>query len=404
MWTSSSEIKKQAVKIWESGKILSALVSGREIFPLKMTFKKPSSEEISGKFAEVREWIENLALMSKEQKGRGYIIKYATVNYRIVGTNSIPSHIYIESAEDAAYLTGRTKELRLFAALIEQTERECPQLLSYLERRPISVSAKGEEWQRLTMTALWLYNRQKPGIYIREIELPGIDTKFIENNKAILAEMFDTLLPASAIEQNENRTNGFAKRYGFKTAPLTVRFRPPLTKDKSDPSDITLTSDDFASSPIECKNIVVTENFTNFLSLPRTKDTAIIFGAGYGFENLAQAKWLSDKKIFYWGDIDTHGFAILSQFRKLFPKAVSIMMNEETLLSHISLCAEEQKPNRGAMTELTEAERNLCTALQTNQYGKNLRLEQERINFKTVREVMEKISVSQRDNPEEGSK
>ena len=52
------------------------------------------------------------------------------------------------------------------------------------------------------------------------------------------------------------------------------------------------------------------------------------------------------------------------------------------------------------MTELTEAERNLCTALQTNQYGKNLRLEQERINFKTVREVMEKISVSQRDNPE----
>ena len=392
MWTSSSDIKKQAAKIWDSGKILSALVSGREIYPIKITLKGPSSAEISGRFAEVREWMESLALSSKEKKGRGYTLNYKTVNNRIVGTNTIPSEIYIESAEDAAFLAGQTKELKLFASVIEQTERECPQLLSYIERKPAAAAAKSEEWESLTATALWVYANQRPAIYIREIELPGIDTKFIENNKAILAEIFDTLLPMSAIEKSENRTSGFAKRYGFKTAPLTVRFRTPLTEDKNAPSDITLTSDDFAAAEIECENIVVTENLTNFLSLPRRAKTVIIYGAGYGFENLASAGWMSDKKIFYWGDIDTHGFAILSQFRGLFPQASSIMMDEETLLAHISLCAEEQKPNKGTMPNLTEAENTLCQALQTNQYGKNLRLEQERINFKTVKAVMEKIT------------
>ena len=398
MWTSSNDIKKQAVKIWESGKILSAIVSGRKIFPLKMSCKTPSSEEISGKFAEVREWIETLSLLSKEKKGHGYTIEYKTVNHRIVGTNSIPSHIYVESADDMAYLAGRTKELKIFSELLEQTECECPQLLMYLERKPLSAAAKSEEWNRLTLTALWLYAHRKPDIYIREIELPGIDTKFIENNKSILSELFDTLLPSSAIEKNCNRTNEFAKRYGFKSAPLTVRFRTPLIEDKRIPSDITLTSDDFAASPIACENIIVTENLTNFLSLPRAKNRLIIFGSGYGFENLANASWMSDKNIFYWGDIDTHGFAILSQFRKNFPNAISIMMDKETLLSNISLCSEEQKPNRGEIMRLTEEEKDLCTALLANRYGENLRLEQERINFKTVKEVMRRISETEAGN------
>ncbi|MGI6299138.1 MAG: Wadjet anti-phage system protein JetD domain-containing protein [Saccharofermentanales bacterium] len=44
----------------------------------------------------------------------------------------------------------------------------------------------------------------------------------------------------------------------------------------------------------------------------------MIFGAGYGFDHLASASWLNQKDIYYWGDIDTHGFAILNQLRRLF--------------------------------------------------------------------------------------
>jgi hypothetical protein len=49
---------------------------------------------------------------------------------------------------------------------------------------------------------------------------------------------------------------------------------------------------------------------------------------GYGFDNLAAALWLQQKDIYYWGDIDTHGFAILNQLRGFFPHAVSFLMDQ----------------------------------------------------------------------------
>lgn len=40
-------------------------------------------------------------------------------------------------------------------------------------------------------------------------------------------------------------------------------------------------------------------------------------GAGYGWQALAQAKWLNQCEIYYWGNLDTHGFAILDRLRRL---------------------------------------------------------------------------------------
>ncbi len=39
----------------------------------------------------------------------------------------------------------------------------------------------------------------------------------------------------------------------------------------------------------------------------------VLFGSGYGFEFLSNVLWLAKLNIYYWGDIDTHGFAILNQ-------------------------------------------------------------------------------------------
>ena len=59
----------------------------------------------------------------------------------------------------------------------------------------------------------------------------------------------------------------------------------------------------------------------------------VIFGAGYGFEMLNHARWLASRRIHYWGDIDTHGFAILDQLRRRFEHVESFLMDRETLLA-----------------------------------------------------------------------
>jgi hypothetical protein len=55
-----------------------------------------------------------------------------------------------------------------------------------------------------------------------------------------------------------------------------------------------------SSSP-KVSRIFITENEINFLAFPNARDSLVIFGAGYGFEMLSRAKWLSGCRIYYWG-------------------------------------------------------------------------------------------------------
>jgi hypothetical protein len=58
-------------------------------------------------------------------------------------------------------------------------------------------------------------------------------------------------------------------------------------------------------------------------------------------ERLAGVDWLREKELYYWGDIDTHGFHILDLMRSRFAHAKSLMRDRETLLEHRSawICA-----------------------------------------------------------------
>src|SRR3990170_802311 len=95
---------------------------------------------------------------------------------------------------------------------------------------------------------------------------------------------------------------------------------------------------------------------------------------------LANVPWVIESRGVYWGDIDTHGLAILDLFRAILPGAKSVLMNESTLLAYRSLCSEEPS-QYGAedLARLTEPERRLYRGLKSQTWGTNLRLEQERI-------------------------
>ena len=117
-------------------------------------------------------------------------------------------------------------------------------------------------------------------------------------------------------------------------------------------------------------------------------------GAGYGWQALAQAKWLNQCEIYYWGNLDTHGFAILDRLRRHFPHTISFLMDEETLLNYPYFWSKESKPKIENLTLLTEDELQLYLALQYHQFGKNVRLEQEFIPFSVVKSAIEKMTNS----------
>ena len=76
-----------------------------------------------------------------------------------------------------------------------------------------------------------------------------------------------------------------------------------------------------------------------------------------GFEVLAQAAWLRQCHVHYWGDIDTHGFAILDRLRAHLPHARSLLMDRATLLEFEVHWGVEDTPTQRDLIRLNDDER-----------------------------------------------
>ncbi|MDO5116823.1 MAG: DUF2220 family protein [Synergistaceae bacterium] len=387
-WTTKNEIAAAAGKLWESGRLPAALISGARLFPRSVKLKGPGAGEMAERLSETREWCDALRAGSKEERRNGYRLEYRHIRHKILGENNIPERAVIDTEEDALALAGKKGEAELLLKMAEETASRLPALLAFLHRKPLRALEAASQWGRLLDICEWMLEHERPSIYLREIEVPGVHTKFIEGCRALLGELLDLLLPESAIDKGHSSGAGFEERYGFRKKAETVRLRLPADCRifPRSVTDIALTDEEFAVTEIPCREILITENLINFLSLPRAEGRLIIWGAGYGFSALRKAGWIAGEKIIYWGDIDTHGFAILSELRAHYPQARSFLMDEATLLAHRDLCVEEPKPAKQPPENLTEEEKKLFMLLR----GKNLRLEQERIGIEWVREALKK--------------
>ncbi len=389
-WTTPADIREQVLKQWNRGTLLSTMVDKRELFPLRITLRKPGSREITDRFADVRDWISGLRASAGH-----YRIVWRTINHRVHGSNTVPSEIWIDTMDDALSLIGKRRAGDEFASMVERCRKEMPDLLPWLARRPLRALEHSESWPAMLRLADWLRHHPRPGVYLRQIELPGVHSKFIEQHCGMLSELFDLALPPGSIDEKATGTTNFCQRYGFRDKPLRVRFRildPALCiLPEGNGHEITLTRDDFARLPIPVDTVFITENEINFLAFPPTPGAMVIFGAGYGFGNLATADWLQDKTLYYWGDIDTHGFAILNQFRHYFPHASSFLMERETLLAHRRYWEREPRPETAPLPRLSEDEHSLYDDLRHNRLGDRIRLEQEKIGYSKLLEALENI-------------
>jgi hypothetical protein len=154
--------------------------------------------------------------------------------------------------------------------------------------------------------------------------------------------------------------------------------------------DITLDQACFARLDPVGSRVFITENEVNFLAFPAVADAMVIFGAGYGFDALASARWLNERTIHYWGDIDTHGFAILHELRGHFAHVESFLMDHATLMAHRSRWTDEPQPILRDLPLLSPAERTLFDELRWKRLdNRQVRLEQERIGFHCVEKALD---------------
>ncbi|KTC72389.1 hypothetical protein Lbir_1164 [Legionella birminghamensis] len=388
-WASKLLIQKKLEALWDSGRLLTELLEPSDFFPLRFPLKAPSPADLGQRFADAQNWVSEIRSLSSIP---GFHLEWQVVNHRLLGRNELPKSLFIASVQDVLAWLGKRRKGELFLRVASQILAEIPALRTWIIKKPHQVLIYHEVMPRLLRVMQWMLQNPKPGIYMRQLSLPEIDSKFIEQHQSILSEWFDLLLPVDAIQQQWSARANFAARYGFNEKPNLVRFRIlDETCHIQGLSDLSITTKAFSKLALPVQTVFIVENDINALVFPRIPRSLVIFGRGYGFDFLEQASWLSDKAVWYWGDIDTHGFAILNQCRKILPQTKSFLMDENTLLSHKMHWTIEPKQNQSSLNYLTADEQLLYEALQTQRFGTRLRLEQEYISYAGIMQFLSSL-------------
>ncbi|UCU92068.1 Wadjet anti-phage system protein JetD domain-containing protein [Hydrogenophaga taeniospiralis] len=396
-WTTPADLRAQVQKLWDKGDLLRLSMPGAVMTPLRLRLVGPSSTELVERFDAVRVWMRDLGCHAAADRAPGYRIAMREVRHRVLGTNAVPDAIWLDTLDAALALICKKRDAQRFADLVNATLSKQPALLPWLHQRPLQAVALAHEWPRLLDVVAWLQAHPRPGVYLRQVDLSGVDSKFIEAHRRVLSALLDLALPAEAIDPSATGTSQFCRRYGFKDKPLRIRLRwlgeAAVLLPAAGEQDVALTQADFEQLVLPVRRVFITENEVSFLAFPAMADSLVIFGSGYGFDALAGASWLHACRVYYWGDIDTHGFAILDQLRAHLPQAQSLLMDRETLIAHTGQWGREPLPVLRDLPRLDLKELALFDDLRHRRLGDapgtvHVRLEQERIGFGWVQRAV----------------
>lgn len=397
-WTTLADLRVLSLKAWNSGSLLRELLDPAGVYPRRRALKRPTASALLRDYAAARAWAAELFAAVGP-----FTLETAEVGRNTIGSNQLPAAAVFASAKDEIAFAGRATDAARFVELAEGLSGLDPAFRAWALRRPLKLVELGADALTAARVALWLRDNPGPGVYVRQLSLPGVHSKFVENHRRVIDELAEALSPSA-----DNSLNGdeqldevqvdpgsllgqpartpaarFATRHGFLHPPELVRFRSldPGLPLLGQARDLTVTAEAFGSLELPVSRVVITENLVNFLALPEHADALAIYGGGYGFSSLRDAGWLRKCEVLYWGDLDTHGFQILDQLRAVHPHVVSVLMDEATLLAHRDVWGREPSPSKAVLNRLTAEESELYEGLANDAYGPAVRLEQELIRW-----------------------
>lgn len=392
-WTSPEDVRAQVQRLWDRGEILRAGVTGAAMFPLELRTSRPGPRALADEFDAVRSWIRALESESKTARGHGYEIVWAETNHRQLGRNRVPAGVVVPTEDDALELIGKRRPAARFRQLVGATVESFPELSPWLAARPLRVLEHAEDWSRVLAVLSWFRAHPRPAIYLRQLDIPDVHTKFVETHRALLTEMLDLILPPEAIVADATGASAFERRYGLLPKPPQIRFR--ILDDRklmNGMSDMAVPAVQFARLDPPVGTVFITENEINGLAFPQFPDAIVIFGLGYALDRLRDVDWLARRSVHYWGDVDTHGFAMLNRLRHQLPHARSLLMDRDTLLAHRELWVTEPDRQDAELNRLTPAEGAVFDDLRFDRLGFHIRLEQERVSYRHVRAALDSLS------------
>ncbi len=317
------EITKKAENKYKE--VLNAYLLNKDIFPLVLKGTGISSKT---PFLSRIKAINELKKGMKTDKSKGFTLNLEEQNTRENGSQSILKNISFDTIEDYLYFINKSQEFSLFKKNIKMILEAVPELEQWTMQSQTAIIKNQKIWKDLIKVLVYFRDMETKGLYSREIPL-AVSTKFMEQNQALLISLLDEILPDERINKAED---DLMLRYGLKKDSV-FRFRlitDPASEELAPFCDIAVLPEELALWNPSSPNILIFENKLSFLKFPRKKGLIKIWGSGKSVSLLKPSKWLQNKKVYYWGDLDPHGFEILSMLREFLPRCISICMDVDT--------------------------------------------------------------------------
>ena len=338
--------------------------------------------------AELNRWRE---VLSQRQGWRVVLVEQ---RFRTVGlTVRCPRELTVDSTESLIrVLQPNGVTPAVWRTAISRLQRFCETFgLTSDESRKSAVAAlrslkllfssdtSDREFEAVLNTLSWLLRHPNAGLFPRALPVEGVDSKWLERRRGTLARLWNTVTGENVSAAD------FLEHAGLLRLPqfVSVRNASSWVKEGTAENVVKLTPEALAQTAPEGPFVLIIENEQTALSLD-LGNVPIFFGLGYGVTLLASLPWMKEKRILYFGDLDTHGLAILAECRRLFLQTESVLTDLATFERFRALAVPEPKQAALPTDRLTTEERDLGERL----LAEGLRLEQERIPLETVREAL----------------
>lgn len=359
-------------------------IAGQGSWPLALTLGDPVERSVVEDAGLIRAWIDGWS----GWQGPGDVV-WEERRWPRLGAQQLPLRLVLRSSAEVAQVVGDTANFMLARDRYEAFAQRWSVLRgSGVLVRNTELLAEYTEPDFACLLALidWFEQHPRSDLYLRQLPIAGMDTKWIDaRRRGLVSELIRAI-------RGETCDADFYELCGLRRIPARLRMRvlcPRLRQQLAGLGDVEVPLEELAALHLQPSCILIVENLETGIALPELSGCVAFMKLGMGVSVLGQLPWLRDRPTLYWGDIDTHGYAILDRARAVLPRARSVLMDEATLLALRNLCVQEAEPHRDVdLPRLTPAERTVFDGLLAHRWGHALRLEQERIPWAVVMPVL----------------
>lgn len=352
--------------------------------PLALRLGLPTEATLLNNFSQFNQWQQHW----RDWRGDP-AIEWTTKRWNTLGEHTLPTKIRFLTVLQLVTWIDKTAEWQQLTSRYRQLTEQFPSLLPHSQQvAPLLEHYDEADFLRMKNLLAWLIEHPHSNFYTRQLPLAGIDSKWIEKRKGMVAKL---LCLIQKVDKNERN---FFELTGLKREPFLIRLRlldERLRKTVSGIGDLTIPLEEACRLSVKPKTVFIVENLRTGLAFADLPDSIVIMQLGYAVEVLARIPWVQQARCFYWGDLDTHGFNILNQARSVMPNLQSVLMDASTLQQHKTLWGIEEKPHlTDRLDRLNSEEFSVYQHLCRNTFGHRIRLEQERIAWEYAWRKLEK--------------